>query len=152
MKTQHVLSLAAPLLLLSACATTPGRPALSEFPDIPMVESMAYSPERSTIIESPKVKAARFVYKGRIEPESLGNEMRKGLEANGWKTVSSTTASRGSITQIYEKGSSTTQVLIWEGSWNTYLEVTTARVNDGTIPVAPVTAPAPGPGAAQVLK
>jgi hypothetical protein len=78
--------------------------------------------------------------------------MRKGLEANGWKTVSSTTASRGSITQIYEKGSSTTQVLIWEGSWNTYLEVTTARVNDGTIPLAPVTAPAPGPGAAQVLK
>jgi hypothetical protein len=151
MKTTHVLSLTAPLLLLTACATTPARPALSEFQDIPVVETMTYDPERSTIIEASRVKAARFVYKGRVEAESLGTSMRTGLEQNGWRHVATTTGSQRSITQLYSKGQSQLQLLIWEGSWNTFLEVTAARLDDGTLPV-PAVAPTPGPGAQQVSK
>jgi hypothetical protein len=151
MKTTHVLSLTASLFLLAACATTASRPTMSEFQDIPIVETMAYAPDRSAIIESPKVKAARFVYKGRIEAESLGASMRTGLEQNGWKHLGTTTTSRGSLTQLFEKGTSSVQVVIWEGSWNTYLEVTTARLNDGTLP-QPVVAPPPSAGAQQAIK
>ena len=151
MKITHVLSLTAPLLLLTACSTTSGRPALSEFQDIPVVETMAYDAERSTIIEASKIKAARFVYKGRVEVQSLGTSMRTGLEQNGWKHVATTTGSQRSITQLYSKGQSQLQLLIWEGSWNTFLEVTTARLDDGTLP-QPAIAPAPGTGAQQVSR
>ena len=129
MSTQHAITVAASLLLLSACATAPVRPAFSEFQDIPVVEGMNYDPGRSTVIESPTIKAARFVYRGRIEVESLSASTRKGLEANGWRHVGTTTTSKGSILEVFEKTGSTVQLVYWEGFWYTYLEVAATRLN-----------------------
>jgi hypothetical protein len=89
------------------------------------------------IIESPSVKAARLVYRGRIEPQSLGNALRTTLEANSWRHVSSTSnANRGSY-QVYEKNGNTLQVHLYEGLWFTYVELDASRA------LIPAGAPAP---------
>jgi len=127
MDLHRLLAGSAVLLLFTACATTPSRPQLSEFADIPVAKGLSYDPSRSTIIESPTVKAARLVYRGRIELESLVVLMRTTLEANGWRHLSSTTTSRRGTTQVYEKAGNSLQVLYWEGLWYTYVEVTASR-------------------------
>jgi len=114
-------------LLVAACATTPGRPVRSEFQDVPPPKGMNYVPERSTIIESPAVKAARFVYRGRIELESLAASQRTTYEAGGWRHLSSATTSARTTNQLYEKSGRYLQVVFWEGSWYTYMEVTTSQ-------------------------
>jgi len=114
-------------LLFVACASTPPRPVRSEFEDIPVPKGLTYEADRSTIIESPQVKAARLVYRGRIEIESLAAAMRTTLESNGWRNVSSTMTSRSGTTQVYEKGGNSVQVQLWEGLWYTYVELTASR-------------------------
>ena len=79
-------------------------------------------------IETPTVQAAREVYRGRIEVESLATATRATLEANGWRHVSTTKTAQHGINQIYEKGGTSLQVLLWEGWIYTYAEYTTARV------------------------
>ena len=115
------------VVFLAACATTPTRPARSEFEDIPVPKGLEYQPERSTIIESPNVKAARLVYRGRLEAGSLAGAMRTTLEANGWRNVSATSTGQHGNTQVYEKGGNSLQVQIWEGLWYTYVELTASR-------------------------
>jgi hypothetical protein len=114
-------------LLFVACASTPPRPVRSEFEDIPVPKGLTYEADRSTIIESPQVKAARLVYRGRIEIESLAAAMRTTLESNGWRNVSSTMTSRSGTTQVYEKAGNSVQVQLWEGLWYTYVELTASR-------------------------
>lgn len=114
-------------LLFVACASAPPRPVRSEFEDIPVPKGLTYEPDRSTIIESPQVKAARLVYRGRIEIESLAAAMRTTLESNGWRNVSSTMTSRSGTTQVYEKAGNSVQVQLWEGLWYTYVELTASR-------------------------
>lgn len=116
-------------VLLAACASGPPRPVRSEFEDIPVPKGLTYEPDRSTIIESPQVKAARLVYRGRIEIESLAAAMRTTLESNGWRNVSSTTTARHGTTQVYEKAGNSLQVLLWEGLWYTYVELTASRAS-----------------------
>jgi hypothetical protein len=116
------------VLLFVSCASTPTRAVRSEFEDIPVPKGLTFEPDRSTIIESPQVKAARLVYRGRIEIESLAAAMRSTLEGNGWRNVSSTTTSRHGTTQVYEKAGNSVQVLLWEGMWYTYVELTASRV------------------------
>jgi hypothetical protein len=115
------------VLALTACAT--GRPVQqrSEFEDIPVPKGLTLVPGKSTIIESPSVKAARLVYQGRIEPGSLAVAMRTTLEANGWRNVSSTQSGQHGALQVYEKGGNSLQVQIWEGLWYTYVELTASR-------------------------
>jgi hypothetical protein len=113
--------------LTTACATAPPRPPRSEFEDIPVPRPMTYQPDKSTVIESPSVKAARLVYRGRIEPDSLVVAMRSTLEANGWRNVSSTTTGQHGANQVYEKGGNSLQVQVWEGLWFTYVELTASR-------------------------
>jgi len=130
MKTTRALGLTAlvpAILLLAACATTPTRPLRSEFQDIPVPKGMTYVPDRSTIIETPNVKAARFVYRGRFELESLAVVMRTGLEGSGWRHRGSTTTSASTTNQAYEKSGKFVQVVFWEGSWYTYMEVTASQ-------------------------
>src|SRR5215470_14471786 len=103
------------LLLATACASNPPRVQRSEFEDVPVPKGLTVDLGKSTIIESPQVKAARIFYKGRVEIESLAVAFRTTLEANGWRNVSSTTASDKGVTQIYEKPNSSLQVLIYEG-------------------------------------
>lgn len=116
------------LVLLTGCVSSSPRAARSEFEDIPVPRGLTYQAGRSIIIESPSVKAARLVYRGRIEPESLGVAMRQTLEANSWRHLS-TTSNSGTTTQVYEKAGNSLQVRLWEGlfNWYTYVELTASR-------------------------
>jgi len=125
---RRLLVLSATVLALTACASTPPRAQRSEFEDIPVPKGLAVDLDRSTIIESPNVKAARLFYKGRIEPDSLSVAFRTTLEANGWKHLSSTTASGKGTTQIYEKSGSSLQVIIYESWYYTWVEMSATRM------------------------
>src|SRR5262252_10458673 len=125
---RRILVLLLCLVTMTACASNPPRVQRSEFEDIPVPKGLAVDLNRSTIIESPTVKAARLFYKGRVEPESLGVAFRTTLEANGWKHLSSTTASDKGTTQVYEKSGSTLQVLIYESWYYTWVEMSATRM------------------------
>src|SRR6266478_5237021 len=115
------------LALTAGCATTSSRPTRSEFEDIPVPKGLTYQPSKSTIIESPTVKAARLVYRGRLEVDSLAVAMRTTLEANAWRHVSSTSAAEHGITHVYEKAGSSLEVRLLDGWWFTYVELTASR-------------------------
>lgn len=114
------------LALTAGCATTASRPTRSEFEDIPVPTGLTYQPGESTIIESPTIKAARLVYRGRLEMASLSDAMRTTLQANGWRYVSSTSA-EDVATQVYEKSGSSLEVRLIDGWWFTYVELTASR-------------------------
>jgi hypothetical protein len=116
-------------LLLGACASTPpSRQVRTEFEDIPVPKGLAYQADDSTIVETPNVKAVRYVYRGRLEPDSLSTAIRSTLEANGWRHVSSVRNNQHGATQVYEKEGDSLQVQLWEGLWYTYAEYSTGRV------------------------
>ena len=115
-------------LLLGACASSPPRPVRTEFEDIPVPKGLDYRADDSTVVETPNVKAVRYVYRGRLEPDSLAIAIRSTLEANGWRPVSNTSSAKHGTTQVYEKGGTSLQVQLWEGMWFTYAEYTTGRV------------------------
>jgi hypothetical protein len=127
MKFMGVASLVLIGSLVAGCASTAPRPPRSEFEDIPVPKGLTYQPDKSTVIESPSVKAARLIYRGRLEPDSVGQAMRVTLEANGWRHVSTTTASGRGTTQVYEKANNALQVHIHEGVWYTYVELDATR-------------------------
>jgi hypothetical protein len=132
-------------LTLSACASSSStRTARSQFEDIPVPSGLTLDQDKSTIIESPTVKAARLVYKGRIEVTSLAAAMRTTLEGGGWRTLASTTSADKGTTQVYERGGDSLQVLIYEGAWYTYLELAGTRMQQPGAPsaMAPVRAEA----------
>jgi hypothetical protein len=110
------------------CASAPSRPVRSEFEDIPVPKGLTLDAGKTTIIESPSVKAARLVYKGRVEPVSLVTAFRTTLEANGWRFISTSTFSPQGTTQVYEKGGDSLTVQISEGWWHTWVELTATKV------------------------
>ncbi len=129
MKTQLALTAILAVFLLTACATTT-LPVRGEFADIPVLAGLSYRVDESMIIESPSVRAARLLYRGRMEPGSLAVEMQKGLEANGWRLVRSTSISALGTTQLYEKQEASLQLRIWEAglfNYYTYLDIATTR-------------------------
>jgi len=124
---RRLLIMLAIVFTLNACASSPPQAQRSEFEDIPVPKGLVLDLNRSTIIESPTVKAARLFYKGRITPDSLALACRTTLEANGWHHLSTTTTDKG-ITQVYDKAGSSLQVLIYEGWYYTWAEVSATRV------------------------
>ena len=112
-------------LSLAACASSPKQ--RSEFEDIPVPSGLTLDWSKSTVIESPSLKAARLVYKGRVEPGSLGVLYRTTLEANGWH-LTSTTSSKKGTTQVYEKSGNSLHLLIYEGMYYTWVEVSATRL------------------------
>ena len=124
---RRILVISLCLLAATACASTPPRVQRSEFEDIPVPKGLTVDLNKSTIIESPEVKAARLFYKGRVEIESVAVAFRTTLEANGWRNISATTLSDQGITQIYEKPSSSLQVHIYESWYNTWVEMSATR-------------------------
>ncbi len=127
MKTARFAAAVFALLVLAGCASsTTSRAARGEFEDIPVPKGLERQTDKSTVIESPTVKAARLVYRGRLELDSLTVAMRTTLEANGWRHVSSTTGPHG-VLQVYEKAGSSLEVRLWEGWWFTYVELTASR-------------------------
>jgi hypothetical protein len=136
------------MLLVTGCATTPLR---SEFEDVPLPTGLTYQPQRSVVIQSPTVKAAELVYRGRLEPVSLGLAMRTLVEANGWRHVNTTTTATDGTRQVYDKGGNALEVHIYEGVWFTYLTLGvaealgagTAQDENGGPRVSAETAPSP---------
>ena len=126
MRRYLVLSVLA--LSLAACASSSPRQAQSEFDDIPVPSGLAFDADKSTVIESNSMKAARLVYKGRLEPDSLGASFRSTLEANGWRHLASSTSAQKGITQVYEKAGNSLHILIYEGIYYTWVEVSATRV------------------------
>ncbi|MEX2223479.1 MAG: hypothetical protein WEG40_16950 [Candidatus Rokuibacteriota bacterium] len=125
----RVLMFCTLMLILTSCASSgPSRAQRSEFEDVPVPAGLTLDASRTTIIESPTVKAARLFYKSRIRPESLAVAYRTSLEANGWRHVSSTTSASKGTTQVYEKQDSALQILIYEGWYYTWTEVSTTRI------------------------
>ncbi len=126
--------------LLAGCASAPPRPARSEFEDIPVPKGLTLDQGKTTIIESPSVKAARLFYKGRVEPASLATAFRTTLEANGWRFISTTTFSSQGTTQVYEKAGDSLTVTISEGLYYTWVEMTATKVvgrPGGAVPAPP---------------
>ncbi|HKZ05541.1 MAG TPA: hypothetical protein VJU81_08735 [Methylomirabilota bacterium] len=145
MRRLFVLSMIA--LTLSACASSPPRAQRSEFEDIPVPKGLTVDMDKSTIIESPSVKAARIFYKGRLEPESLATAFRTTLEANGWRHLSSTMASGKGTTQVYDKSGNSLQIIIYESLYYTWVELSTTKVISGAVasPAAPMPTATPLP-------
>ena len=127
MSIQRILAALLVLAFAVGCASVSTRTVRSEFEDIPVPKGLTYQPSKSTIIESPTVKAARLVYRGRLEVDSLSVAMRATLEANGWRHVSSTSAGDHGITQVYEKPGSSLEVRLIDGWWFTFVELTASR-------------------------
>ena len=127
MKTSRTLAGTLLVVILAGCATFAPKAARNEFEDIPVPKGLAYVENDSTIIESPAVKAAKLVYRGRVEVVSLGNAMRSTLEANGWRHVSTAMAGDKGTTQVYDKPGHALQVRVWESWYYTYVELTTSR-------------------------
>jgi hypothetical protein len=128
MTRQALVAIVAVSLLLGACASSTQRPARTEFEDIPVPKGLAYQADDSSVIETNNVKAVRYVYRGRLEPESLATAIRSTLEANGWRHVSSTRTKEHGAIQIYEKEGDSLHVQVSEGIWYTYAEYSTGRV------------------------
>src|SRR5437867_8153868 len=124
MSIQHLVAAFLVLALTAGCATTSSRPVRSEFEDIPVPKGLSYQPSKSTIIEPPTVKAARLVYRGRLEVDSLSVAMRTTLEANAWRYVSSTATPDHGITHVYEQSWTSLEVHLIDGWWYTFVELT----------------------------
>jgi len=136
----RVLLLCALVLGLASCASSsgPARAQRSEFEDVPVPAGLTLDSSFFIIDKAPTEKAARIFYKSRIKPDSLAVAYRTALEANGWRHVSSTTSAGKGTTQVYEKQDSSLQVLIYEGWYYTWTEVSTTRITG-----RPTATPAP---------
>src|SRR5438093_11433619 len=129
---KQICAIALILLSTAACATTTApRP---QFPDVQLPAGLTYQPDRSVVIESPTVKAAQLVYRGRLEPITLGDAMRARVESSGGSQVSRTRTANDGVRQVYEKDGSALDVHIYEGLWYTYLALSASQV----LPPAPV--------------
>ena len=125
------------LAFAAGCASAPPKQVRSEFEDIPVPKGLSYQADKSTIIESPTVKAARLVYRGRLEVDSLSTAMRTTLESNGWRHVSSTAVSDHGVTQVYEKAGSSLEVRLVDGWWYTFVELTASRALQHAVTTTP---------------
>ncbi|HEU4439357.1 MAG TPA: hypothetical protein VFT36_08900 [Methylomirabilota bacterium] len=126
----RLLVLCIAVLTLTSCSASSGAPRAqrSEFEDVPVPAGLTLDNSRTTIIESPTVKAARLFYKSRVKPDSLAMAYRTSLEANGWRYVSSTTSANNGTIQVYEKPDSSLQVMIYESWYYTWSEVSATRI------------------------
>ena len=120
------------MLFATGCATTTA--TRRQFDDINVPAGLTYQPGDSVVIESPTVKAAQLVYRGRLEPVTLGDAMRTRLETSGWRPVSRITTTKDGIRQVFEKDGNALEVHIYEGLWYTYLAISASE----TLPPAPV--------------
>ena len=114
------------MIFATGCTTT--TTARRHFDDITLPSGMAYQADDSVVIESPNLKAAHLVYRGRLEPVTLGDAMRTRLEASGWRQVSRTNTIKDGMRQVYEKGGNAMEVHINEGLWYTYLVINASEV------------------------
>src|SRR4030095_15656398 len=137
MSIQRFVTALLVLAFTAGCASAPPKAVRSEFEDIPVPKGLSYQPDKSTIIESPTVKEARLVYRGRLDVDRLAPGLRTTREANGCGHVSSTSVSEHGVTQIYEKASSSLEVRLVDGWWYTVVELTASRATQHAITTTP---------------
>src|SRR5260370_24780729 len=103
----RVMILSTLALTLASCAASsgPAKPQRSEFEDVPVPSGLTLDSSRTTIIESPTLKAARLFYKSRIKPESLAVAYRTSPQANAWRHISSTTSTAKRPHQAHQQPS-----------------------------------------------
>ena len=116
------------IMLFAAGCTTTTTAARRHFDDITLPSGMAYQADDSVVIESPNLKAAHLVYRGRLEPVTLSDAMRTRLEAGGWRQVSRTSTIKDGVRQVYEKDGNAMELHISEGLWYTYLVINASEV------------------------
>src|SRR5512144_1214574 len=80
---RRLLIFLAIVFTLSGCASSPPRTQRSEFEDIPVPKGLELDWSRSTIIESPTIKAARLFYKGRVTDHPRGQWLALSILHNG---------------------------------------------------------------------
>src|SRR5262245_19028758 len=114
------------MLFATGCTTTTA--ARRHFDDITLPSGMAYQADDSVVIESPNLKAAHLIYRGRLEPVTLSDAMRTRLEAGGWRQVSRTNTIKDGMRQVYEKDGNAMELHIYEGLWYTYLVINASEV------------------------
>jgi len=116
---------------LAACSSTKGVPPIrSEFMDIPLPGGLDYLPDKSAVIESETVRAARLVYSSKFEPGSLVLSIQEGLLGQGWRLVRTSSFPGQGTMQLYQKDEASLQVRIWEGGafkGATYVELSGTR-------------------------
>lgn len=144
MKTKMLVMLAVLLAFsLSACSSTKNIPPVrSEFMDIPLPDGLVYLADKSAVIESETVRAARLMYSSKFEPGSLVLSIQDGLQGNGWRLVRTTSFPNMGTMQLYEKGEASLQVRIWEGGAfdsSTYVELSGTRATARTRTTASTT-------------
>ena len=144
MKTTMLVMLAVLLAFsLSACSSTKNIPPVrSEFMDIPLPDGLVYLADKSAVIESETVRAARLMYSSKFEPGSLVLSIQDGLQGNGWRLVRTTSFPNMGTMQLYEKGEASLQVRIWEGGAfdnSTYVELSGTRATARTRTTAATT-------------
>jgi hypothetical protein len=130
MRTYICATICGVLLLTAGCATVSVPPLRSDFGDVPVLEGLTYQARESVVIEARNVRATRLLYRGRMEPGSVVVEMQKGLEANGWRLVRTTSPAAYGTVQLYEKGDASLQVQVWEAglfNYYTYVELSGTR-------------------------
>src|SRR5262249_12596142 len=125
---RRILVLSLCLVTMTACASNPPRVQRSEFEDIPVPKGLTVDLNKSTIIESPEVKAARLFYQVRVEIESVAVACRTTLEASRMKNGSAATLSDQGIAQVYEEPSRSLQVRIYDCWYNPGVEMSATRV------------------------
>lgn len=141
---RHALTLVVVALIATACASNQPRAPRSEFDDIPVPRGLTLDADKSVVIESPSVKAARLHYKGRLEPDSVGVAFRTTLEANGWRQISSN-AIDAMTSQVYEKPGNSLTVMIYECmlAWYTCVDLRATRTIGGPAQATPGSTPSP---------
>jgi hypothetical protein len=121
---------------LSACSSTKNIPPIrSEFMDIPLPSGLVYLADKSAVIESETVRAARLMYSSKYEPGSLVLSIQEGLQGNGWRLIRATSFPNMGTMQLFEKGDASLQVRIWEGGafdGSTYVELSGTRATART--------------------
>ncbi|HZO38055.1 MAG TPA: hypothetical protein VFE97_02440 [Methylomirabilota bacterium] len=125
MKTK-IFSTVVIMIFATGCTTT--TTARRHFDDITVPSGMAYQADDSILIESPNLKAAHLVYRGRLEPVTVSDAMRTRLEAGGWRQVSRTNTIKDGMRQVYEKDGNAMELHVYEGLWYTYLAINASEV------------------------
>ena len=103
--------------------------------------------KRAMVADALRRQGGRPDLEVRVGPGLADTAFRTTLEANGWRHLSSTMASGKGTTQVYDKSGNSLQIIIYEGFYYTWVELSTTKVIAGALasPTAPMPTAAPLP-------
>jgi len=117
---------------LTACASTGGIPR-APFDDIPVPAAFVPYSDQWTLIQTPKVTAAKLVYMTPLSPDSALAALRAELVRRGWspKEPSPFVNPQGfrGVTLEFVKGTDSCHATVIEGPYATHVDLRVARLN-----------------------